>query len=296
MAPFTILGVDLGGTKTALALYDEHLVQIATKVVPTNASRGYDAVMESLLGEIRMMMREDTKAIGLGVPGFIDHASGTVVTMPNIPGAEGKTPAAFLGDETGLPVALENDARCFAFAEAILGAGKGHNVVLGITLGTGVGGGIVIDGKIFRGGRGYAGEIGHLLLKPGEPPYPTDDKRGDTEQFLSGTAMGRRCEAAKRPEDYLEGAVCGFMQPQVFREVAWLVTDALHLIDPSVIVFGGSAGRALKPHLPAILSELQSWLLPSVRPPELRIRELPDAALKGAVLIATEGLPLRFSL
>ncbi len=293
MSASSVLGIDLGGTKTALALYDAELKQIVMRAFPTDAKRGYDAVMESLLAEVKAMIREDTVAIGLGVPGLIDHVTGTIVTMPNIPGAEGKKPGEFLAQATGLPVVLENDARCFAYAEAILGAGKGHSVVLGITLGTGVGGGIVIDGKIFRGGRGYAGEVGHLLLKPGEPPYPTDDKRGDTEQFLSGTAMGRRCEAAKRPEDYLEGAVCGFMQPQVFREVAWLITDALHLIDPSVIVFGGSAGRALKPHLPEILTELRRWLLPSVRAPEVRVRELPDAALRGAALLARTALPQR---
>lgn len=285
----SILGVDLGGTKTALALYASDLTQISSRVIPTDAERGYDAVMRSLLAEISTMIRPDTVGIGLGVPGFIDHAKGTIVTMPNIPGAEGENPAGFLSRETGLPVSLENDARCFAYAEAKLGAGKGYPVVLGVTLGTGVGGGIVIDGKIFRGGRGYAGEVGHLLLKPGEPPYPTDDKRGDAEQFLSGTAMGKRCEAASRPEDYLEGAVCGFMQPQVFREVAWLIADALHLIDPSVIVFGGSAGRALKPHLPVILTELKSWLLPFVLPPEIRTGELPDAALRGAALIANEA-------
>ncbi len=282
----SILGIDLGGTKTALALYDADLRQIVTRAFPTDAKRGYDAVMQSLLAEVKTMIRPDTEAIGLGVPGLIDHVTGTVVTMPNIPGAEGKKPGAFLADALGLPVALENDARCFAYAEAILGAGKGHAVVLGVTLGTGVGGGIVIDGQIFHGGRGYAGEVGHLLLKPGEPPYPTDDKRGDTEQFLSGTAMGRRCEAAKRPEDYLEGAVCGFMQPQVFREVAWLITDVLHVIDPSVIIFGGSAGRALKSHFPEILTELKAWILPTVRPPEVRTGELPDAALRGAALLA----------
>ena len=282
----SILGIDLGGTKTAIALYDTELKQIVSRAFPTDAKRGYDAVMQSLLAEVKAMIRPDTVAIGLGVPGFIDHDTGTVITMPNIPGAEGKAPAALLKSATGLPVVLENDARCFAYAEAILGAGKGHRVVLGVTLGTGVGGGIVIDDQIFRGGRGYAGEVGHLLLKPGEPPYPTDDKRGDTEQFLSGTAMGKRCEAAKRPEDYLEGAVCGFMQPQVFREVAWLITDALHLIDPSVIVFGGSAGRALKPHLPEILTELRTWLLPTVRPPLVCTGVLPDAALRGAALLA----------
>ena len=122
---------------------------------------------------------------------------------------------------------------------------KGHSVVVGITLGTGVGGGIVIDGKIFTGAHGYAAEIGHMLLRPGETPYPMEHPRGDAEEFLSGTAMGKRCKAAENPQEYLEGSVCSFLQPQVFEEVAWLCTSLTHLLDPSVIVFGGSAGERL---------------------------------------------------
>src|SRR5690606_34007907 len=133
------------------------------------------------------------------------------------------------------------------------------------------GGGIIIDGKIFRGANGFAGEIGHMLLKPGEPPYPTQDKRGEVEQFLSGTAMGKRCEAASHPGEYLEGEVCEFMRPDVFREVAWLVTNLTHLIDPSVIVFGGSAGHALKPHLSKVETELKKWMLPGTPIPALKI-------------------------
>lgn len=286
MSSGSILGIDLGGTKTALVLYDEEFHQIDTRTISTNASRGYDAVMHSLLSEVRSIMRPDTSAIGLGVPGFLDHSSGTVKAMPNILGAERKKPALFLQEQTGLPVTLENDARCFTFAEAIVGVGKGSPIVLGITLGTGVGGGIVIDGKIFRGGRGFAGEVGHSLLQPGLPPYPTDDKRGDVEQFLSGTAMGKRCEAASRPEEYLEGAVCGFMQPQVFKELAWLIVNAVHTLDPSAIVLGGSVGRALKPHLPAIRAELLQWLLPQVSPPTIICGALEDAPTRGAAMLA----------
>ncbi|MBP7113879.1 MAG: ROK family protein [Candidatus Peribacteraceae bacterium] len=286
-SPSTIIGIDLGGTKTAIALFEKDTMkQLSVKVFPTEASRGFSAVKMSLLSEIAERRRDDTVAVGLGVPGFIDHMTGTIVTMPNIPGAEGMELAACIHYETRLPTVIENDARCFAYAEALLGAGKGHDVVLGVTLGTGVGGGIVINQKLFHGAHGYAGEIGHMLLQPGQPPYPTKDKRGEVEQFLSGTAMGKRCEAAESPEDYLEGQVCGFMQPQVFREVAWLVVNAVHTIDPSVIVFGGSAGRALKPHFKHVEKELEQWMLPGIKAPLLAASEIKDAAVMGAALLA----------
>lgn len=286
-AASTIIGIDLGGTKTAVALFDaQSMKQLTIKVIPTDAKRGFKAVLAMLLAEIAAIRTESTVAIGLGVPGFIDTNTGTIVTMPNIPGAEGMELAACIQYETHLPTVVENDARCFAYAEALIGAGKDHSVVLGIALGTGVGGGIVVDKKIFHGSRGYAGEIGHLLLVPGQPPYETKDKRGDVEQFLSGTAMGRRCEAAKRPQDYLEGEVCGFMQPHVLREVAWLVVDVMHVLDPSIVILGGSAGRALKPHLPAIRKELGAWLVKGITPPELVCGSITDAAVKGAGLLA----------
>jgi glucokinase len=282
----TIIGIDLGGTKTAVALFDaSSMKQLSVSVFPTEAVRGFKAVYGTLRRAITDIRREDTHAIGLGVPGVIDQTSKAIVTLPNIPGAEGIELAARIQYETHLPTVVENDARCFAYAEALQGAGKGHSIVLGVTLGTGVGGGIVIEGKLYRGARGYAGEVGHMLLQPGRPPYPTDDERGEVEQFLSGTAMGKRCEAASSPEDYLEGQVCGFMQPEVFREVAWLIVNAMHSIDPAIIIFGGSAGRALAPHLPVILAEASRWLLPRTPPPELAIGILPDAAALGAALL-----------
>jgi predicted NBD/HSP70 family sugar kinase len=210
--------------------------------------------------------------------------------MPNIPGAENIPLQRELHARIKLPVIVENDANCFALAESLHGAGKGKDVVLGITMGTGVGGGIVIGGKLYRGSNGFAGEIGHMLLKPGEPPFATSDKRGDVEQFLSGTALGKRCREAKSPEEYLEGEVCGFLQPMIFREIAWMCVTVIHLLDPSVIVFGGSAGRALEPHIPEIQKELRTWLLPGTPLPHLSIATLKDAGTRGAALLH-EGKP-----
>ncbi len=287
MPSSSIIGVDIGGTKTAIGLVDaltKEILQI--EMIPTNASRGFPAVIADVLAVIIRMRRPDTVAIGLGVAGLIDRVAKRIVKLPNIPGAEGSDPRSDLARSTGLPVMIENDAHCFAFAEAILGTGKGQSVVVGITLGTGVGGGIVVDGKIFEGAHGFAGEIGHMLLMPGTPPFGTTDRRGEVEQFLSGTAMGKRCEAAKKPEEYLEGEVCGFMQPEVIREVAWLSASLAHCIDPSVIVFGGSAGQALRPHLPKIREELTRWMLPGVPAPRLEVSSLKHAAILGAALRA----------
>lgn len=285
MISTSIIGIDLGGTKTAIALIDALTKEVRKiEVFPTRSERGFSAVLEQLTEATQALRASDTVAIGLGVPGLVDRTTERVVTMPNIPGSDGSDPRGLLAKATGLPVTIDNDARCFAYAEAILGAGKGEKIVVGITLGTGVGGGIVIDGKLFHGSRGFAGEFGHMLLVPGSPPYEAKDMRGDVEQFLSGTAMGKRCTEAKRPEDYLEGAVCGFMQPKVFREVAWLITNLVHAIDPSVIIFGGSAGRALKPHFPDIEKELKLWLLPGTPHPRLAVGALKDAAVIGAAL------------
>ena len=287
----TILGVDLGGTKTALGLYDfATLKRLEEKILPTNAERGYAAVAKNLVEEIRAMKTDDTIAIGLGVPGLIDAKSGRILTMPNIPGSENTDIKSEIETHTGLKVNLENDASCFAYAEAKLGAGKGRAIVIGITLGTGVGGGIVIDGKLFRGEHGYAGELGHMLLKPGDPPFDTRNLRGEVEQFLSGTALRNRCPKAKTPRDYLEGDACAGLRGQMIREIAWLVSSLTHSIDPSIIVFGGSVGRALKPHLNELRDVLKKWLLTGYPLPEVTCGILDDSARRGACLLARESL------
>jgi predicted NBD/HSP70 family sugar kinase len=126
-----------------------------------------------------------------------------------------------------------------------------------------------------------------MLLQPGQPPYPTPDSRGEVEQFLSGTAMRHRCTAAKRPEEYLEGEVCSFMRPDIFREVAWLCVNLTHLLDPSVIIFGGSSGKALKPHFKEIEKEFKKWSLPGSFAPVLAVSSLEHPGALGAALLTT---------
>jgi glucokinase len=282
----TILGFDLGGTKCDIGLYDaDSWKELHYEQHLTAADRGFSAVLASAIEMINALRRPDTIAVGFGVAGLLRQPEGVLLRSPNIPGASNVKLRAILEEALAIPVYVENDARCFSLAEAILGAGKGRTTVIGVTMGTGVGGGVVIDGNVFRGEHGFAGEIGHMLLRPGEPPYPTDDKRGDMEQFFSGTAMGKRCEAAKKPEEYLEGQACSFLHPDLFREIAWMVTSLTYAFDPSIIVFGGSAGLALQPHLEEIRAETVRWLLPGTPLPELAVAQTKHSGALGAALL-----------
>ncbi|MFH0851441.1 MAG: ROK family protein [Candidatus Peregrinibacteria bacterium] len=280
----SVLGIDLGGTKLAIARFDASTWQEQeTRVTPT-AGKNFPAIAEELRALIAAFRRPDTRAIGIGVPGLVER-TGRIHTTPNIPGGDGFPLLDTLQESADLPIMIENDSACFALAEALRGAGKGHSVVVGITMGTGVGGGIVVDGKIFGGNSGCSAEFGHMLLRPGESPGGIRGGRGEIEEYLSGTALRRRCPAAKRPEDTLTGPACTHLHDTIIREIAWMCTSLIHCLDPGIIVFGGSAGRALKPHLPAIEKELKRWMLPKSEPPKLAIGTLDHAGTLGAALL-----------
>jgi glucokinase len=285
----TIIGVDLGGTKIDVARYDATTwKREETLRIPTRADRTFGHVLDDTIAAIEQLRTADTVAAGIGVPGLVEQPAGMILTLPNIPGAEGAPVKRQLEEHLKIPVLLENDSNCFTLAEAICGAGKGQDVVVGITLGTGVGGGIVINGKLYHGSHGFAGELGHTLLQPGRPPFETEDMRGEAEQFLSGSALRMRCTQAKTPKDYLEGDVCSWLHSDLFRELAWLCVNILHMLDPSVLVLGGSAGRALKPHLKTVRQEIGKWALPGTPIPAIAIAELEDSATLGAALLARE--------
>lgn len=282
----TVIAVDLGGTKADVARVNTNTWTIESEErIPTRATDGFAAVLDDVCAAIERQRNATTTGVGIGVPGLVSN--GMLLNAVNISGARNIDVRNEMMRRVDLPVAVGNDANCFTLAEARMGAAQGKGIVVGITFGTGVGGGIVINGNIFEGAHGYAAEIGHMLLQPGQPPYETDDTRGEVEQFLSGTAMGKRCKAAQSPEDYLNGAACSFMQPDIYREVAWLCTNLLYLLDPDMIVFGGSAGHSLADHIDAIENELTHWLLPGTPLPVIVPATIDNAGILGAALLTT---------
>lgn len=226
------IGVDLGGTKIAAAALDADTGKLAgALVVPTEAHEGPQAVIARVARVVDQVCRSlglargDVAGVGVGVPGYIDPAAGTTLLLPNLPGAWHGLPAgAMLREQTGLPAALINDARAFVLAEAAQGAGRGAHTVVGLTLGTGIGGGIAIDGRLHLGISGSAGEVGHMTIDPDGPPCNCGN-RGCLEQFASGpaiSALGVKAvlHGATTAIGAIAGGDLGAITPETIRQAA----------------------------------------------------------------------------
>lgn len=192
------IGVDFGGTALKAGLVSEGRV-LRRESVPTPAAEGADATMEALAGLVK---RLDARPAGLGlsIPGEVD-ADGRCVRLPNVPGFEGRPLAAELSGRLGCPVRVENDATAAALGEQRHGAGRRHASFLLLTLGTGVGGGLVLDGRLRRGARGFAGEVGHVLIDSGERAWPCGcGRRGCLESRAGSAGLLRAWAEARRAE------------------------------------------------------------------------------------------------
>jgi glucokinase len=157
--------------------------------VPT--PRGKEATV-AVLGDVAaelLARHPDAVAVGVGVPGLVD-ADGTLRYAPNLPGVDELPLAPPLAERLGRPVVVDNDANCAGWAEREVGAGHGRDHMVLVTLGTGIGGGIVLGGRLFRGHHGFAGEIGHMVVDPNGPRCPCG-QRGCWERFASGSGLGR---------------------------------------------------------------------------------------------------------
>jgi fructokinase len=271
------LGVDIGGTKIEVAL--EQLSEqgrrcLESKRIPTLRDQGYDDVIKrlselicSVLNENKIRLGEQVKAIGLAMPGSVDPTS-NIMSQGNsqifVDRPIAKDLATSLG--TTIPVAVENDANCFALAESTLGAGAKNELVVGIILGTGAGSAIVNQGQIFRGRRGGAGEYGHLPLLGNEALDCYCGQVNCAELFVSGTALNLKAQqhnfcdsyelfnkAQERDEKALS-VVKAYQQ-----KLAQFLANITNSIDPCVFVLGGGLSnqdmiydgiiQAMEPHL-----------------------------------------------
>ena len=188
MARLTI-GVDIGGTKLRAGLVEGRKKIRKTVEFASQASQGKEAILAAVERGIRELWDERVSAIGVGIAGITDHTKGTFVAGPNFSESFRNVPMArLLRTKFRRPVAIDNDVHCFTLAEATLGAGKGKRVVVGMTLGTGVGGGIAENGKILRGRDNAAGEFGHMVVSMGNETCSCG-RRGHLEAYASGKAM-----------------------------------------------------------------------------------------------------------
>jgi len=190
------IGVDLGGTKCSGVVLGPEGEIVAEHRVPT--PRGAPAILGSVVAVVEALRRSSGRAgtaVGVGLPGLVDN-EGILRFAPNLPGVVDVDLAAELGPRlSGTRFCFENDATCAAWGERALGAAQGTEHALLVTLGTGIGGGIIAGGRLLRGANGFSGEIGHMVVDPHGPPCPCG-KRGCWERFASGSGLGRLAREA----------------------------------------------------------------------------------------------------
>jgi glucokinase len=249
-----VLGLDLGGTNikwTVLQIRAGDEVQsIAGGWEPTHADGGPEVVTERLLvaGRIATTAHGSIAAAGVGVPGLFDAATGAIELFPNLPGPWSGFPLRErLARGLGLPVAIVNDARAFTLAEGRVGAGRGCRTVACVTLGTGVGGGVMIDGRLHLGRNGKAGEIGHQVVEPDGPPCGCGN-HGCVEPLTQAATLARLAGRTTAEEVY-EAAAAGDARAkdairQVARYLGIALANVLAVLGPDRIVIGGGIAGA----------------------------------------------------
>lgn len=243
-----VIGVDLGGTKIAAVLTDKKGRVITDVHIPTEAAKGKTAVINNLKKAIYTLIRGqrvNISCIGIGVPGPILYEEGLVIEPPNLPGWKKVNLRTILQKEFGVPVRVDNDANCAALAEARFGAGVKAKDFIYLTVSTGIGGGIIIDRKLYRGAIGAAGEFGHMIIDPAGYTCGCGNV-GCFEAMASGTAIKKRAgidaigvELAARQGD--KKAL------EVIRETAHYlavgIANLVNIFNPELVVIGGGVSK-----------------------------------------------------
>ncbi len=223
------IGVDVGGTNVKIALVDLDGKIAFSNTVPTRAEMGYEAGVNNIKQAIKDLMQESNQtnktveAIGFGLPGQIDYKEGIVKNLPNIPGWVNIPLAKIIEDEFSIPTRLDNDVRCAALGELNFGAGKGCENLICITVGTGIGSGIILNGKLVRGAANAAGEIGHIKMEMNGGPLCGCGDYGCFEAYASGPAivtMAKEYISGGKSAKYKEMAADGIITPYIVAQAA----------------------------------------------------------------------------
>jgi glucokinase len=298
-----VIGVDVGGTKMTAALANRDgkivkLLRIQTRR-EEGAEGGFKAICEmvkSLLDEAQTQGLSVEK-IGVGFGGPVDFERGTVYLSHHVPGWENFPLKAELERSFGVPVTVDNDANAGTLGEWMFGAGKGVNDLLYVNIGTGIGGGIVSGGKMVRGWRNLAGEIGHMTVKPNGPTC-TCGRKGCLEALASGSAIGREgTERLGRPVRSEEVFQLAEQGDPIAKQILAKAVDALafaigasaNLFNPKKVILGGGVAEAPEHLLIEPLREcLVRYTLPQVYEglEVVRAQLGYDAGIMGAIALA----------
>jgi glucokinase len=282
-----LAGIDLGGTQVRVALARSDGQFVASVKTKTSLLATPQHMVEWAAGEIeRHRGREKVRAITIAAPGPIDIHRGVLVNPPNLPW-QNVPLAAMLSRATGAKVSLANDADMAGLGEFHHGAGRGTQNMIYITWSTGVGGGLIIDGELRRGGHGTAGEIGHMIVDP-NGPLDNCGQRGCLEAFIGGANLAK--ETGHPAAELFHAAAAGNKHAQMVvgraaRYMGIALISLTNIFDPEMFVIGGGISRSWKLVEPTILETLRSspFIKPARRPRLRRARLGDRAGQVGAV-------------
>ena len=244
------LGVDLGGRRIVKIVINDAFQVVERKRVATNREEGYDAILERivLLASELMEIGKVDGPVGICTPGAIDFQTGTLKNSNTVCLID-KPLKSDLESALSLPILMENDANCFALAEAILGAAKDFRLVFGVVLGTGCGGGVVINKNIHRGPNHISGEWGHHVLFPNGKDCYCGNK-GCTESYISGTALEKEWKTLtgefKRVTDIIDEKA--YLAHPEWKEnfinyFGAALANVIDILDPDAVVLGGGLSK-----------------------------------------------------
>jgi len=303
-----VIGVDLGGTNLRTALVSQN-GDVADKVKePTRASDGHAKVVQKLIENIKLQqdraLRDGIKiaAVGVGAPGVIHAETGVVVKSPNFPDWNNLPLKKELEIALALPVSIENDANAAALGEQWRGAGRGLASMIFLTLGTGVGGGIVLDGRIWPGADGMAGEIGHMTIIPDGRKCGCGNT-GCLEMYASSRGIvmtyqerSARLQVITSEEIYQAArdgdALAGDVMNDMGRLLGIGIANLINIFNPEMIVIGGGVKDAWPLFMKAVREEIKKR---AFEYPAARTQIVPsvlgdDAGMIGAAALAFQKL------
>ncbi len=297
------IGLDLGGTKTEIVALDAAGSELLRRRVPSPRD-SYEATLANIVRLVREAEAQlgARATVGIGTPGALSPVTG-LLRNSNSTWLNGKPLLHDLSERLERDVRIENDANCFALSEAIDGAGCGHRVVFGVILGTGVGGGIVVDRTLLGGSNRIAGEWGHNPL-----PWPEDaerpgpacycGKRGCIETFLSGPgfvrdhggATGAILEAAEIVDAARQGELCSLASTERYEQrLARALAHVINILDPDAIVLGGGMSNVARWY-ETVPRLWQEWVFSErVDTPLLRNRHGDSSGVRGAAWLGANG-------
>lgn len=253
------VGIDVGGTNTRVALINEEY-KILERIKFSTDSKDPEVTLQKI-GEIIKGFAKEIEGIGISCPGPLDLIGGVVLTPPNLPGWHYLPLSKRLEEITGVKVALENDANLAALAEALVGAGAGKHFVQFLTISTGVGAGLCVNGKIYHGAKGFGQEVANSIVWR-DGPSQGDLKKGSIESIASGTAITKRANdagiSAAHVGEVYEAAKAGNetakeIMEDTYEYLSNFLGTLYGVLDPEIFILSGSV--ALK--IPGFIKEVE---------------------------------------